>query len=142
MRRVSISLPFGPQSVRRAAAAKQECSRPEFGGDPRLVVRIELDEPDARSEFSGSFFEHERHRAAGAAPGRPNLHQNGDIVLASMLVEICRPHRERAAFEQGAMTAPAPCVARRLIRGQPINCRAVRTDNVSKSYHGNCGTSW
>ena len=126
------------------SAAEQQQSRnardPEFGGDPRLVVRIELDEPDVRFEFSSSFFEHGRHRPAGAAPGRPNVHENGDIVLASMLVKICGPHRERAAFEQGAMTATAPRVARRPIRWQTIDCRAVRTDNVSKSCHGSCGT--
>ena len=83
-----------------------------------MLVGVELADLQLRASLIGDAIEHRRHRAAGAAPRRPEVHEHRQAAACGVRLERLRIERHRAA---GAPRAT--CSARRWGR-RPADPRA------------------
>src|SRR5215469_1739803 len=102
-----------------APASEQEQGRnardAQLRGDARFLIGVELDEPDIRFELACRLLEHRSHDPAGATPGRPDVEQDRNIVVPTMLLEGRGVDRRRMTIEQRLVTGTAPPLAHRPI---------------------------
>ncbi len=100
-----------------------------------MLVGVQFQEPHVRLQPPGRGGELGRHRAAGPAPGRPDVEQQGrPLRRAAVGVELGPGHLGRMAVEQLLVAAPA--LGRRgvLAFGEAVHRVAVGADEL-----GHCG---
>jgi len=68
---------------------------------------MDLGQAQTRLQGGGGGLEMRGHAAAGAAPGRPEIHQHRQLALRHMALEAGAVERERLAGEQGLVAATA-----------------------------------
>ena len=100
----------------------------------RYSVAVDLDQPHLGLELGCRLFEDRRHGPAGTAPGGPEINQQRDVAVPSMLVEA-----------SGAVQCSRPSFVKRPVAGpalgvlaQPVARHAVDRVAASAISSGKC----
>jgi hypothetical protein len=121
-----------------AAADEQRDGRDAANVEPRAhalcLVRIHLDELHARLEFRCGLLEGRRHHPARAAPGRPEVHQHGQLAARDVALELGGIEIGGMAGEEGLVAAAAIRRIREVRGLDPVGGVAVRTDDVQLAH--------
>src|ERR1700674_668405 len=76
-------------------------------GDLLRTLGVDLRESHARLQFRGRAGEVRRHRAAGPAPRRPEIDDDGDLASVDLGIEISRSEFDRVAIEEALLAVSA-----------------------------------
>ena len=108
--------------------------------DLRMVVDIELDQPDRALRRAHGLFEDRRELPAGAAPGRPEIDQHRhfargvdhvahEVLGGGVLDEVGVGRRRAAGIQDGGIYAHAPCLPA-LLGGQSSTAKRLRSGDL------------
>ena len=103
-----------------------------------LRLGINLGHAHSRLELGGSLHVARGHLAARAAPRRPKVHQQRDLVAFQVLVKGGLDQANRLAGEQQLLALPAVRRAGKLVRMHAVGGLAMGADDVQGFAH----TAW
>jgi hypothetical protein len=95
-----------------------------------MALRVDFGQSDVRFELGCSLGEGRGHLAARPAPGRPKIHQQGQVMARQVSLEAARIELDRLARQQGAVALPAVGAARQIFGSDPVGGVAVRADEM------------
>lgn len=107
----------------------------ETGGDVLRFLGIQLGEAIAGFELVGRLGEGRRHHAAGAAPGRPEIDDDGYVATSDLAVECVGPEFDGMPGEQGLPAFSANRVLGQTIGRNAVGGVAVRADDQERGGH-------
>jgi len=97
--------------------------------------RIDLEQSNPRLQLLRRALEHRRHRAAWTAPGRPDVDQNGDIIVGDVPPETFLVDLDRMACEDRLVASATTRAHCRALDGQAVETSAMPTDDVTCFAH-------
>ena len=83
----------------------------ELHGQLGVLVDVDLADLHLTSLLLSQLIHDGSHHAAGTAPGCPEIHQNGDIALQDLLLEVCFIYSYNAHFITLLFISGAPQVS-------------------------------
>src|SRR4051794_16915180 len=106
----------GARCARQLASVQSEDERRDAADAETLrqcgfLVDIDLDQAHRRFERGGGALELRRHRAARAAPWRPEIDQQWNVALGQVPLEAGGVERDGMALEQRLMALAAAAAA-------------------------------
>ena len=105
-------------------------------GPQRLLrLGVHLGHAHARLQLGGSLHVARGHLAARAAPRRPKVHQQRDLVALQVLVKRGLGQVDRLASEQRLFALPAVGRAGKLVRTHAVGGLAMGADDVQGFAH-------
>jgi hypothetical protein len=104
---------------------------------PKRLLRLGVDLGHAHSglQLGGSLHVARRHLAARAAPRRPKVHQQRDLVALQVLVKCGLVQVNRLASEQRLLALPAVGRAGKLVSTDAVGGLAMGADDVQGFAH-------
>ncbi len=100
-----------------------------------LRLSVNLGHPHVGLQLGGSLHVARGHLPARAAPRRPKVHQQRDLVALQVLVKRGLSQVDRLASEQRLLALPAVGRAGKLVRTHPVGGVAMGADDVQGFAH-------
>jgi len=86
---------------------RRDAADAEAAGDVRLLLGVQLGDPDFRGEPLRCLFVRRRHHPARPAPWRPEIDDNRQIVRRDVAVEVLRAELDRVPRKQQLLACAA-----------------------------------
>src|SRR6516165_5291970 len=130
----------GPGRPRNLAAAlhQEKCrdaANPQARRDGGRGIGVKFEQTNLRFEFLCGALEHRCHRAARAAPRRPDVDQKRDIAISHMAGKPRFVDLNRSSDENRLMARSATRTTQRPIGRQTVDPSAMSTYDLSARAH-------
>jgi hypothetical protein len=100
-----------------------------------FCFRIYFAEAKSGFQLGCGLLENRGKSTAGSTPGRPEIHDDGDIVLLKLLLKIETVDFYRMSIEERFLTTTAIAVTLQLFGRQPVSGIAVRANDMQGLAH-------
>ena len=103
--------------------------------EPLGLLGRDLHRAHMRLQFARGRLELRRHRAARAAPGRPEIHQQRDAARSEVTPEPRLVQRHRLALEQRRLAGATARVVTEPRGRDPVDRVALRAHDLDVAFH-------